>query len=210
MQVRHEGATNRPSVWRVLPLLAGVALLVATLVVVEPTEKSVISPGTMSLMMLGGAFLTGLGLLIAMPLAVRGVADLITESCGGVTARLAARRLQVEPASTVRLVAGLTIAVFLITGAIGVLATFQSSNQYLIARHAYEQADRRGPGRHHELRHRLRRMRAVGWRPRGWRLLREHLRRHLRAARAGPDRAGLSRRHGLADQRILVSAAHPW
>src|SRR5665647_3179259 len=71
MQVRREGATTSPSVWRVLPPLFGVALLVATLAVVEPTEKSVVSQGTMALMMLGGAILTGLGLLIALPLAVR-------------------------------------------------------------------------------------------------------------------------------------------
>lgn len=144
MQVRRVGATNRPSVWRVLPLVVGVALLVATLAVVEPTEKSVVSQGTMALMMLGGAILTGLGLLMALPLAVRALVDLMTRCSGGVTARLAARRLQSEPASTVRLVAGLTIAVFLITAAIGVLATFQSSNQYLVARHAYEQ----GPQQH--------------------------------------------------------------
>ena len=144
MQVRRLDATARPSLWRVLPLVAGVALLLTILALTESTRNPAVSPTSMAPIMLAGAFLTGIGLLIALPLAVRGVADLLTHRVGSVTVRLAARRLQSEPASTVRVVAGLTIAVFLITGATGVLAAFQSSPQYVGARHAYEQ----GPQRH--------------------------------------------------------------
>lgn len=144
MQVRREGATTSPSVWRVLPLAVGVAALVATLLTPLPTENSPISATVTAYMMLTGAVLTGIGLLIALPLAVRGAADLTTRRSGGVTALLAARRLQSEPTSTVRLVAGLTIAVFLITGAVGVLAAFQALPQYINARQAYEQ----GPQHH--------------------------------------------------------------
>ena len=138
MQVRRIGVTARPSLWRVLPLVAGAGLLVAVVTLPTTTENPVISQATMANMMLTGAFLTGIGLLIALPVAVRGVADLVTRHSGGVMARLAARRLQAEPASTVRTVAGVTIAVFLITGAIGVLAAFQALPQYASARQAYE------------------------------------------------------------------------
>ena len=139
MQVRRIGVTARPSVWRVFPLVAGAGVLVTVLALPTTTENPVISQATMAYMMLTGAFLAGIGLLIALPVAVRGVADLITRHSGGVMARLAARRLQAEPASTVRTVAGLTIAVFLITGATGVLAAFQALPQYATARQAYEE-----------------------------------------------------------------------
>jgi hypothetical protein len=144
MQVRRVGATARPSLWRVLPLVAGAGVLVTVLALPTTTENPVISQATMAYMMLTGAFLAGIGLLIALPVAVRGVADLVTRHSGGVMARLAARRLQAEPASTVRTVAGLTIAVFLITGATGVLAELQALPQYASARQAYEE----GPQHH--------------------------------------------------------------
>jgi hypothetical protein len=122
----------------VLPLVAGAGVLVTVLALPTTAKNPVIGQATMANMMVTGAFLAGIGLLIALPVAVRVVADLATRHSGSVMVRLAARRLQAEPASTVRTVAGLTIAVFLITGATGVLATFQDTPLYASARQAYE------------------------------------------------------------------------
>lgn len=69
---------------------------------------------------------------------MRATADVALSTSSRSTIRLAARRLQVEPATTVRLVAGLMIATFLITGAVGVLAAFEATPQYVGGRYALE------------------------------------------------------------------------
>lgn len=144
MQVRRVGVIARPSVWRLLPVILGIGLLVIVLVQPEGQGSGVMSQNTTAIVTLAGAWITGIGLLIALPVAVRGGADLISHYSGGITTQLAARRLQSEPAGTVRLVSGLTISLFLITCSSGVLAATQSSPQYVAANYAYEH----GPQRH--------------------------------------------------------------
>lgn len=80
--------------------------------------------------------LTGIGVPIALPLAVRAAADLMVTTWPEVTGQLAARRLQSEPASTVRLVAGLAIAGFLITGEAAVMSAFTATPAYRVGQQA--------------------------------------------------------------------------
>jgi len=144
MQVRRVGVTARPSVWRLLPVVVGVGLLVTVLAQPVSAGNRAMNQNTTANVTLAGVCFTGIGLLIALPVAVRCMADLMNRFSGGITAQLAARRLQAEPAGTVRLVAGLTMALFLITCSSGVLAASQASPQYLSTRYAYEH----GPQRH--------------------------------------------------------------
>lgn len=133
-----------PSWWRVVPLVLGLATLAYTLTIPSPGLNRAVDQDRMGGIILAGLALTGLGLAVALPLAVRGVATLVAGRSGGVTLRLAAARLACEPAGTVRIVSGVAVAAFVVTGSIGVLAAFQSESMYVEARHAYEQ----GPQRH--------------------------------------------------------------
>lgn len=128
MQARHEGAVPRPSRWRILPLVPGVLLL---LLAWRSDPNSGPLTATQQLgALLAGTTLTGIGIPIGLPLAVRASANLMVTTWPGVTGQLAARRLQSEPTSTVRLVAGLAIAGYLITGAAAVMSAFTATPAY--------------------------------------------------------------------------------
>lgn len=144
LRLRREGATARPSWWRVVPLGLGLATLACSLLLPAPAKHSDLSEDRYAGIVLTGVALTGLGLALALPLAVRAVATLIAGRSGGVTVRLAAARLVCEPAGTVRVVSGVAVAAFLVTGSVGVLAAFQHTPEYVETRHAYEE----GPQRH--------------------------------------------------------------
>lgn len=126
LTLRHEGTTRPPSRWRLVPLVAGTCCLVGTLLWTgtDPDLAGV-------LVLLGGAGMTGVGVVLALPLAVGAVADVLGRGGCSTTVRLAARRLQVEPGAAVRTAAGLTIAAFVITGALGVLTAFKSWPEYV-------------------------------------------------------------------------------
>jgi hypothetical protein len=79
-----------------------------------------------------GAVATGLGLPLAVPVVVSRGATLLLAR-GGPAVRIAARRLQLEPAATTRVVAGLLGAFFVCAGAQCVLVIFERTPQYLAA-----------------------------------------------------------------------------
>ncbi|HEX8498183.1 MAG TPA: FtsX-like permease family protein [Actinomycetales bacterium] len=143
MRVRHQGAAARPSRWRLVPLALGGCVLA---VMARPPELVLdwLVGGRQGYVVIAAFVATGIGLLLSLPLLVRATADLTLRLTARPTIRLAARRLQEEPAATVRVVAGLTIATFVITGAVGVLAAFQATPQYVGGRYAVEV----GPQRH--------------------------------------------------------------
>lgn len=128
--------TRRVPWWRVVPVLAGVALLIAVRVVVrgdaEPTD-----PQAYTLFV--GAGLTGLGMLVLLPVVVRLVAAALVKVPGAPAVRLAGRRMQAQPAGVQRVVAGLLAALFVVAGARMVLVAFEEADgAYATARSAMD------------------------------------------------------------------------
>lgn len=131
LQVRRSGPARQPRTWRLLPLAAGVALL--GWAASRPVRAGVGSDAVVPYF-LAGTVLAGLGLPLALPVAVRRTADLLTRR--GPTVRLAARRIQLEPAAATRVVAALVTALFISAGAQSVLVAFERTPQYLSAQRA--------------------------------------------------------------------------
>lgn len=122
--------------WRVVPVLAGLALLAAV-------RLSVRSDGHVSdaqaYTLFVGAGLTGLGMLVLLPVVVRLVAAALVRIPGSATVRLAGRRMQAQPAGVQRVVAGLLAALFVVAGARLVLVSFEvSDGGYAEARSAVD------------------------------------------------------------------------
>lgn len=114
-----------PSRWRLLPVTAGAVLLLvdpAVAAVAERAGSSLELPSTAALAtFVAGAGLTGVGIPLAVPVVIRGLAGVAVRHALPTTGLLAPRRLQLEPASSTRTVAALLVGVFVITGALGVL-----------------------------------------------------------------------------------------
>ena len=122
--------TSRPSPWRLAPLVLGLGLLTAATVID-------VSAGVRAFgFFIPGAVAVGLGLPLATPLGVRLLADAMARVTWRPTALLAARRLQQEPTGSTRLLASLLVGLFVVTGALGVLAEFTTTPQYQRAERA--------------------------------------------------------------------------
>jgi hypothetical protein len=83
-----------------------------------------------------GVALCGFGLLLVVPVFVRLVADLMVRVPGRPAVRIAGRRLQSQPAVMSRIVAGLLIGLFLVSGARSVVGAFEDTPQYIAAERA--------------------------------------------------------------------------
>jgi putative ABC transport system permease protein len=134
LAVRRGAPVGRPSLFRVLPILAGIALLATMFRVSQDPATS--GDVAMFWPFLAGAVLAGLGLPVVVPVLVRTVADVLARTTRRPAVIVAARRLQLEPAATTRLVAGLLLAVFVVTGARCVLTAWERTPQYVEAYHA--------------------------------------------------------------------------
>jgi len=137
--VRRQGARRRPSVLRLFPVAAGVGLLGWALAQPSTAEAERLE---VFWVFAGGALLVGVFLPLAVPYLVRLVADLLVRFGRGQAGVLAARRLQVEPAASTRVVAGIVAALFVAAGAQSVVTVFERTPQFLAA-----QAAERGPQR---------------------------------------------------------------
>jgi len=119
--------TSRPRWWRVIPVLLGIACCIYGVVRADPTHgvgKDVIT-----------AFFVGvgalaIGMILVVPVFVRLLADLMLRLSGRPTVRVAARRMQSQPAAVTRVIAGLLIGLFVVVGARAVLTAFESVEQY--------------------------------------------------------------------------------
>jgi len=134
MALKHVAA-EPPSWWRVLPLAVGV--LGAAILLAQDPPGSGGSGQRFFLVSMACVVSAGVGVLVALPLVTRGLAEALARSSRP-TLRLAGRRMQVDPSATTRVVAGLAISLFLVTGATGVLAAFQNTPQYLAEKHSIE------------------------------------------------------------------------
>lgn len=128
------GVVRRPAVARVVPLIAGVALLTGQLLSVDQNETDGDGAGDGAFALFaGGALLCGVGLPLAIPVLVRLIADGLARLSRRVGLLLAARRLQYEPSSTARVVAGLVAALFVVAGGRSVLGAWEATPQYVEA-----------------------------------------------------------------------------
>lgn len=118
-----------PSPWRALPLAVGVAICLWIRLSESGSATDV--SGRDVLLLFTGVGLTGLGLVIVVPVFVRLVAAIMLHTASnGSTTRIAARRLEAQPAGVARVVAVLLIGLFVVTGARFVVAAFESTPQY--------------------------------------------------------------------------------
>lgn len=115
-----------PSPWRALPLAVGVAICLWIKMSDGEVEESSREP----LLLLAGIALTGLGLVVVVPVFVRFVAAIMLRTGGRPATRIAGRRLEAQPAGVARVVAVLLIGLFVVTGARFVIAAFENTPQY--------------------------------------------------------------------------------
>jgi hypothetical protein len=106
----------------------GTALLVAALA--QRVESDRVVGRTIVVPWLLGSALLGLGLPLAAPILVRGIAAVAAQRARTPAQLLAGRRSELEPATTTRVVAGLIVALFVTNGGQCVLAAFEDTPQY--------------------------------------------------------------------------------
>ena len=120
----HRADARRPSWLRVLPLLAGIVICVQELV--RSGERAT----DVYWVLFVGVPLLGIRLLLVVPVLVRLLADALLRSARtGPVAMVAARRMQAQPAGVSRVVSGLLIGLFVVTGARGVVGAFENQTQ---------------------------------------------------------------------------------
>ncbi len=142
---RHANA-RRPSWWRVAPLLLGAALATYVFAAATPEEAE----GRLVVPLFAAIVSLGVGIVLVVPSFVRLVADLLVRGRGPATV-IAGRRLQDQPASTSRVVSGLLIGLFVVTGARAVVVAFEQTPQFQAAAtlQTTGQTGTRVTGRHH-------------------------------------------------------------
>jgi hypothetical protein len=107
-----------PTVWRILPLLAGVGLFIAGLGLT--TKQSIGKP------LFPGLILILIGLVVGGPWLTAQAARLVGRLTPGTSSLLAVRRLADNPKAAFRSVSGLVLAVFLGTLVAGLLPAIES------------------------------------------------------------------------------------
>jgi putative ABC transport system permease protein len=130
-----KGAPRRPTPLRLVPLGAGLILVQAATSGLGEGHVS----NTRIYGFMAGSVLCGLGLLIVVPVFTRLLADLLVRLPGRPTLRIAGRRLQAQPAGVSRIVSGLLIGLFLVTGGRMVIGAFEDTTQYRSAEKALKQ-----------------------------------------------------------------------
>lgn len=129
LQSARRADTHRPPWWRLVPLLIGIGLAIYVFVATKPQEAS----GDLVVPTLAAVVALGLGTVLVVPSLVRFVADLLVRCRDHPAAVIAGRRLQDQPAGITRLIAGLLIGLFLVTGARAVVVAFEQTAQYQAA-----------------------------------------------------------------------------
>lgn len=127
-----------PGLWRLLPLATGTALCGW---VIQQGRQQELSESMISVLLTGIA-LTGLGLILVIPVFMRISAAALLHFGNGPVARLTGRRLEAQPAGVTRVVSALLLGLFLVTGARFVLVAFESTPQYLSAARSIEREQR--------------------------------------------------------------------
>ncbi|HTN99491.1 MAG TPA: FtsX-like permease family protein [Microthrixaceae bacterium] len=115
-------STKAPSMWRLVPLLIGVGLCVYV--------KRTASDGLPIKTFLAALATLGIGVMVVMPVFARLVAAVLDRTAQGPVLLVATRRLQSQSAGVSRVVTGLLIGLFAVTGARYVVTAFESTPQY--------------------------------------------------------------------------------
>lgn len=119
LSTRRSAAPRAPRVWTILVLVAGLGLVIgysSTGLTAHPAQ----SQGIHVVLLVAGVLLTGLGLVLTLPLLSYALAKRLARS-GNLALNLAMRRNEVEPGSAMRVVTGLVLLVFSASLAQGVL-----------------------------------------------------------------------------------------
>lgn len=124
------GVDASPSPLRVLPLLAGIALLLVARQ--EPLGNGAVIPA-----FLAGAALAALGTVLLTPLLVRALSRVLVLR-EPPSATIAARRLQAQPAVQTRIIGALMIGLVVATAAQGLIAVVEQLPQYRAVEHSRE------------------------------------------------------------------------
>ncbi|MEW2316194.1 ABC transporter permease [Streptomyces bauhiniae] len=120
LSVRRTTAPRPPSKWGVLPLVAGLGIVCgfcASGLMGRPAS----SVGLNALLVVAGVVLTGVGIVLTLPLLSYVLAGRVARSTQSLTLNLAMRRNEAEPGSTMRVVTGLVLLVYVASLAQGVL-----------------------------------------------------------------------------------------
>lgn len=115
-----------PSLLRLVPLVAGVALS-AYLQVARRGDESA------ARLLFGAIGLLAIGTVLVLPVFVRLAAVALLRGGRQVPTLVAARRLQAQPAGVTRVITGLLLALFVVVGARGVVAAWEATPQYVVA-----------------------------------------------------------------------------
>lgn len=133
VQAGRRGDSRRPGWWRTVPLLLGAGLCWWVARVAEAAreaDRAVPDGSRQQVLVAAALILTSIGMLLVVPVFVRLVADLLTRVPGRPWLMVAGRRLQAQPQGMTRVVAGLLIALFLASSALGVVAAYRSTPQF--------------------------------------------------------------------------------
>jgi hypothetical protein len=120
LAVRRTATPKRPAKWGGLLLVTGLGIVVGYCAT-GFTDHPANSLGPNALLMPAGILLTGLGLILTLPLISYSLALRLARTTQSLTLNLAMRRNEVEPGSTMRVVTGLVLLVFSASLAQGVL-----------------------------------------------------------------------------------------
>jgi hypothetical protein len=123
--------SRRPAWWRAVPLAVGLVVCLATSGMTDGDDIGM----TGALILMGAMALTGIGVLLVVPIFVRLLADALLRLSRRPGMLIAARRMQAQPAGVSRVVAALMLGLFVVAGARLVLAAFESTPQYVEADH---------------------------------------------------------------------------
>lgn len=123
---------KRPGWWRLVPLATGATWCAYFSSMAGTTQSDL----WLSVNLIGSIITLGLGMLLVLPVAVRLMGDVLLLLARGPATTMAARRIQAQPAGVTRVISGLLIGLFLVTGARCVIVAFESTPQYIAAEHA--------------------------------------------------------------------------
>lgn len=124
--VRHQVSSSSPRVWRLVPLVAGFAVLAIPLGLAEGAS---LPDDLIALVVLGGFGLTALGIVLAGPWLTMIASRLLARFARGGATLIAARRMADNPTATFRSVSGRVLAVFVVSIFTGVATSIMQSRE---------------------------------------------------------------------------------
>lgn len=132
LAIARRGPARRPRLARLIPLVLGVGL--AGFVIANAESRfDPNAHGTndwLAPYLFAGIALLALGILLSVPWLVRALADVLVGHGSRTLLLIAGRRLQAQPSGVTRIVAGLLIGLFIVTGGRAVVVAFEDTNQY--------------------------------------------------------------------------------